>query len=58
MNKVILDLIRKGAGITTSKRDVIGSSLDYLAGGWDEADAKEFSEAIKSCEQIDEELWK
>ena len=32
-------------------------SLKKLAGGWSEKDAAEFAESIKSCEQIDEEMW-
>ena len=34
------------------------NSLRKLAGGWSEQDAAEFLESIKSCEQIDEEMWK
>jgi hypothetical protein len=33
-------------------------SLRELAGGWSEKDAIKFQEAIKSSEQIDEEMWK
>jgi hypothetical protein len=34
------------------------SSLKKLAGGWTPKEAMEFEEAIKSCGQIDEEMWK
>jgi hypothetical protein len=34
------------------------SSLKQLAGGWTAKDASEFSLSIKSCEQIDEDMWK
>jgi len=33
-------------------------SLRKLAGTWSEKDSSEFLESIKSCEQIDEEMWK
>jgi hypothetical protein len=34
------------------------SSLRELAGGWSEKDAAAFEQSIKSCEQIDEAIWK
>ncbi len=34
------------------------SSLKQLAGGWTRKEASEFSLSIKSCEQIDENMWK
>jgi hypothetical protein len=37
----------------TVQRDVTG-----LAGVWTDEDAREFFEAIKDLEQVDEELWK
>ena len=35
-----------------------GQSLKNLAGGWSDQEAAEFFESIKSCEQIDEDMWK
>jgi len=29
----------------------------FEVGSWSEKDASEFEESIKSCEQIDEEMW-
>lgn len=34
------------------------SSLKRLSGGWTQEQASEFESAIKSCEQIDEDMWK
>ena len=34
------------------------NSLRELAGGWNEKDALEIMDSIKSFEQIDEEMWK
>ncbi len=34
------------------------SSLKQLSGGWTREEAAEFERSIKSCEQIDEEMWK
>ncbi len=31
--------------------------LDYLAGTWDEQDAKSFEESTRYFEEIDENLW-
>ncbi|MFO7800857.1 MAG: hypothetical protein R6V55_01025 [Desulfovermiculus sp.] len=33
------------------------SSLRHLSGEWTQEQAAEFEAAIKSCEQIDEEIW-
>jgi hypothetical protein len=41
----------------TDDRKPAAHSLKKLAGGWSEKDASEFEESIKSCEQIDEEMW-
>lgn len=32
-------------------------SLRKLAGGWSEKEASSFMDSIKSCEQIDENMW-
>jgi hypothetical protein len=32
--------------------------LRKLAGGWSQKQAETFFESIKSCEQIDEAMWK
>ena len=55
INRVVLDIINKSAG---SGKKTPADSLKKLAGGWSEKDASDFLESIKSCEQIDAEMWK
>lgn len=58
MNKAALRLLERGAGLAPSApSDRIGSSLDHVIGTWSQAEAKSFAEAIKGCEQLDEDLW-
>jgi predicted nucleic acid-binding protein len=35
----------------------LADSSRKFAGGWSEADAAEFMQSIKSCEQIDNGIW-
>jgi hypothetical protein len=55
INHVIQDIIRRSAG---PDKKPPADSLRKLAGGWSQEDAMEFFESIKSCEQIDAEMWK
>jgi hypothetical protein len=55
LNRVVQDMIRRSAG---SAKKPVAYSLRKLAGGWTDEDAMEFFESIKSCEQIDEEMWR
>ena len=58
LNKAALYLMRKGAGLDETKRsDVVGHSVDHLIGVWSEEDAREFREATRDFDRIDEELW-
>ncbi|HJX72757.1 MAG TPA: hypothetical protein VJ307_01270 [Candidatus Deferrimicrobiaceae bacterium] len=59
LNKVVLELIRAGTGTGGGrKRSPKGASLAELAGGWTEDEAREFEEATKIFEEIDEAMWK
>lgn len=58
LNKVVLELLQGGAGLKQGKKKAPGASLAKFAGKWTEKDVREFEEAIRSCEQIDEEMWK
>jgi xanthine dehydrogenase molybdopterin-binding subunit B len=59
LNKVVIELIRAGAGFGGGKKkNPRGASLAKLAGGWTDQDAREFEEAIKIFKEIDEEMWK
>lgn len=60
-NKAALLLLRRGAGLSRDVKrptDVIGSSLDHLIGTWSEKEEKDFLEAIKAFERVDEDLWR
>ena len=57
LNRIILDMIYNHTGLKKEDKRPLAGSLRTLAGGWSEKDASEFLESIKSCEQIDEEMW-
>ncbi len=54
INQIIKEIIYK----EFKKEQPPSSSLKQLAGGWSPEEASGFSLSIKSCEQIDEEMWK
>jgi hypothetical protein len=54
LNRVVLEMLNKLAG---PAKTAPADSLRDLAGGWSEKEASEFNEAIRICEQIDEEMW-
>jgi len=58
LNRAALRLLELGAGIGKRDTDQIGNSLDHLIGTWTRHQADEFLDSIRSCEQIDEDLWK
>ena len=57
LNRVILDMLSRTTGAKGRVRPRV-NSLGTLAGGWSEKEAGELIESIKSCEQIDEGMWK
>ncbi|ETX00451.1 MAG: hypothetical protein ETSY1_11150 [Candidatus Entotheonella factor] len=57
LNKAALKVLAKGAGLTESKKTIIGQDLDHLFGTWEDSEAEAFLESIKSCDQIDEDFW-
>ena len=57
LNRVVLDIIYEHSGLNPKYKKPPTDSLRKLAGGWSERDASAFLESIKSCEQIDEEMW-
>lgn len=57
LNRVVLDIIYQHSGLNKKGKRPLADSLRKLAGGWSEKEALEFLESIKSCEQIDEEMW-
>ena len=58
LNRVILDMVYDYTGAKKRDKKPAAHSLKKLAGGWSEQEAADFQESIKSCEQIDEEMWK
>jgi hypothetical protein len=58
INKLILDIIYQHSGLDKKGKKTRAYSLRKLAGGWNEKEAFEFMKSIKSCEEIDEEMWK
>lgn len=57
LNRVILDMLYQYTGLNKKDKRPPAYSLRKLAGGWSEQDASKFMESIKSCSQIDEEMW-
>ena len=59
LNQAALRLLRKGAGITDSKRNpnAIGSSLDDLFGVWSQDEAESFDSALEIFGTVDEAAW-
>ena len=57
LNRVVLDIIYQHSGLNKKDKRPPADSLRKLAGGWSEKEGLEFLESIKSCEQIDEEMW-
>jgi len=58
LNKVILEMIGQHGGRDKGKEELPANLLRKLAGGWSRKQADKFLESIKSCEQIDEAMWK
>jgi len=58
LNRVILDMIYQYTGFKKKEKKSLSDSLKKLAGSWSEKDASEFLDSIKSCDQINEEMWK
>ncbi|MCP4374427.1 MAG: hypothetical protein GY797_40940 [Deltaproteobacteria bacterium] len=57
LNRVILNMIYQHTGLNKKDKKPAADSLRKLAGGWSEKDASKFMKSIKSCAQIDEEMW-
>ena len=59
LNRAALALLRRGAGLGPpgDRGDVVGTSLDHLAGTWTERDEREMQEALRGTEVIDREMW-
>jgi len=58
LNRIILEKIHNHTRPQKGKKELQANSLKKLAGGWSRKEADNFFESIKSCEQIDEAMWK
>jgi hypothetical protein len=60
LNRAALELMRRGSGLAegTPEAGCVGSSLDHLIGTMSDDEAGRVLEAIESCNQVDEELWR
>ena len=60
LNQAAVRLLRRGAGLRSeaTPADVVGDSLDRLAGTWSDEEKDEFLAAVEPCEMIDESLWR
>lgn len=57
LNKAVVRLLRRGAGLDPEPDDVVGNALDHLFGTWTEAEYQEFEEAVRVFEEIDPDEW-
>jgi hypothetical protein len=61
LNQAAIVLLRRGAGLDpdeASSADCIGESLDELIGTWTEAEAREFDDAVRHLDLVDEDMWR
>jgi len=59
-NRAVVRLLKEAAGVDDgdSPQRRIGDSLDWFIGSWTEQQAKEFEEAVRDFEVVDEEMWR
>lgn len=57
LNRAAVNLIRRGAELDVPDADVVGSSLDHLAGTWTDEEADRIDQALADFDCIDEEIW-
>ena len=58
LNRAVLNLLRRGAELDEPDADVVGTSLDHLAGTWTGEEADVVDHALADFGHIDEEMWK
>jgi hypothetical protein len=58
LNKAALRLLEKAVGVgERTDADRIGRSLDRFIGTWTDDQADELLDSIRSCGQVDRDLW-
>ena len=58
VNAQVLELIRRGLGLSENQGRRGHRDLDHLAGTWSEADARDFETTIATFEEVDGDLWR
>lgn len=60
LNKTIISLLERGAGVMSAKKSArpLYHDLDHLCGVWSKKEDKEFKNNLKRQRKIDEDLWK
>lgn len=56
LNRTVIELLAQALGVGAAKRRRNG--LRSLAGTWSKRDLREFEEAVRNGERIDDELWR
>jgi hypothetical protein len=60
LNRAALHLMARGAGVETdeAKPDCVGDALDRFIGSWSAEREREFREAVRDLDRVDEDLWR
>lgn len=59
LNQAALKLMRRGAGLERAQNSFeIGDAINRYAGIWSDEEAREFRDATRGFEQVDEDMWK
>ena len=58
LNRVIQEILNEHLGFEKKQKAAPAESLRKLAGGWSEEEAAEFLETLKTCRQLDEDMWR
>jgi predicted transcriptional regulator len=56
INYILTEIIREN--FEKKNKIPAAASLKHLTGTWKKEEAEDFLNSIKSCEQIDEEIWR
>ncbi len=54
LNQTVIDLLKQSLGVGTRR----SNGLARFAGAWSEEEYREFKEATKQFEEIDEDMWR
>jgi hypothetical protein len=58
LNRVIQEILYEHIGSDKKLKAAPAESLRKLAGGWSEEEAAEFLDILKTCRQLDEDMWR